>query len=150
MDGPRGQTITLGQLSVRFLVEPSESNETASVFECDVPTNSTMPVPHSHDAFEETIYGLKGALTLTVDGQTTEIVPGAAVCIQRGAVHGFENRGDTDAAFLAISTPGLMTPDYFREIADVLGASAAGPPDRAAMMDVMLRHGLTPAAPSRS
>ena len=33
---------------------------------------------------------------------------------------------------------------------DVLGASAGGPPDRAAMMQVMLRHGLTPAAPSSS
>jgi hypothetical protein len=59
-------------------------------------------------------------------------------------VHGFDNRGTEDAKFLAISTPGLMTADYFREIHDVL-AAAGGPPDPAKIADVMRRHGLTPA-----
>ena len=33
-------TITVGALSVRFLVETAEWNGTASAFECYVPTNS--------------------------------------------------------------------------------------------------------------
>ena len=40
-----------------------------------------------------------------------------------------------------------MGPAYFREAAEVIGAAAGGPPDRAKMMDVFRRHGMTVAAP---
>jgi quercetin dioxygenase-like cupin family protein len=145
MHAEAGETITVGQLGVRFLVDGGQSNGSAAVFECYVPASSRMPVPHSHDAFEETIYGLRGVSTWTVDGDTIEIGPGDALCVPRGAVHGFENRGSIDAEFLAIATPGVFGPDYFQEIADVVAASAGGPPDLAALADVMRRHGLTPA-----
>ena len=141
------ETIQVGALSVRFLVEASDSNGSASVFECLVPADSKMPVPHSHDAFEETIYGLEGVTSWTVDGRSQEISPGEAVCIPRGEVHGFDNQGTADARFLAISTPGVMSPDYFREIHEVLAAAGGGPPDPAKVVEVMRRHGLTPAAP---
>ena len=104
------EAIQLGALSVRFLVEAADSNGSASVFECFVPADSKMPAPHSHDAFEETIYGLEGTTTWTVDGRTLEVRPGEAFCVPRGAVHGFENHGTEDAKFLAISSPGVMTP----------------------------------------
>jgi quercetin dioxygenase-like cupin family protein len=141
-------TITVGALGVRFLVEAADSNGTASVFECYVPANTRMPAPHSHDGFEETIYGLVGTTTWTIDGDTVEVGPGEAVCVQRGQIHGFQNQGDVDATFLAIATPGVFGPAYFREIGAVLAASAGGPPDLAAALEVMRRHGLTPGPPS--
>jgi quercetin dioxygenase-like cupin family protein len=140
-------TITVGGLGVRFFVEATDSNGSASVFECSVPANSRMPVPHSHDGFEETIYGLKGTTTWTIDGKTVDVGPGQAVCVRRGQIHGFENHGDFDATFLAIATPAVFGPAYFREIGEVLAASAGGPPDLAAIGEVMRRHGLTPAPP---
>jgi quercetin dioxygenase-like cupin family protein len=140
--------ITVGELSVRFLVEAADSNGSASVFECYVPASSRMPVPHSHDGFEEIIYGLEGTTTWTIDSEAVEVGPGEAVCVQRGQIHGFENHGDVDATFLAIATPGVFGPAYFLEIAEVLAASAGGPPDLAAVGQVMRRHGLTPAPPS--
>ena len=97
MQATDNDTITVGALSVRFLVEAAESKGSASVFECYVPANSVMAAPHSHDGFEETIYGLEGTTTWTVDGGTIEIGPGEAVCIARGAIHGFENRGSSEA-----------------------------------------------------
>src|SRR5436190_24365805 len=100
------EKIEVGALSVRFLVEAADSNGSASVFECYVPASSKMPAPHSHDGFEETIYGLEGLTTWTIDGETVEIGPGDAVCVQRGQIHGFKNHGSTDAKFLAIATPG--------------------------------------------
>jgi quercetin dioxygenase-like cupin family protein len=142
------ETIQVGALGVRFLVEAADSNGSASVFECFVPADSKMPAPHSHDAFEETIYGLEGTTTWTVDGRTLDIHPGEAFCVPRSAVHGFENHGTEDARFLAISSPGLMTPDYFREIHEVLAATPGGPPDMAKVAEVMRRHGLTPAPPA--
>ncbi|HYB25493.1 MAG TPA: cupin domain-containing protein [Solirubrobacteraceae bacterium] len=141
-------TITVGALGVRFLVEAADSNGTASVFECYVPANSRMPAPHSHDGFEETIYGLEGVTTWTIDGQTVEVGPGEAVCVQRGQIHGFQNHGDVDAKILCIATPAVFGPAYFREVGEVLAASAGGPPDLAAVGEVMRRHGLTPVPPS--
>jgi quercetin dioxygenase-like cupin family protein len=141
-------TITVGELSVRFLVEGPDSDGSASVFECHVPANSRMPAPHSHDAFEETIYGLDGTTTWTIDNETIDIGPGEAVCVRRGQVHGFENQGAVDATFLTIATPGLFGPAYFREIGNALAASRGGPPDLAAIGEVMRRHGLTPARPT--
>ena len=141
-------TITVGALGVRFLVDAADSNGTASVFECYVPANAKMPAPHSHDGFEETIYGLEGATTWTIGGETVEIGPGEAVCVPRGRIHGFENHGSVDAKFLAIATPAVFGPSYFREIGEVLAASAGGPPDLGAIGAVMRRHGLAPAPPS--
>jgi quercetin dioxygenase-like cupin family protein len=142
------QQITVGEFAVRFLVEAAASNGTASVFECYVPAGASMPAPHSHDAFEETIYGVKGATTWTIDGQTMEIGLGEALCVPRGAVHGFRNQGAADAMYLVIATPGVLKPAYFREIGNVLAACAGGPPDHRALAEVMHRHGVTPAQPT--
>ena|SRR5436305_1678268 len=139
------KTIAVGALGVRFLVEADDSNGAASVFECYVPANSRMPAPHSHDGFEETIYGLEGVTTWTIDGETTEVAPGEAVCVPRAQIHGFDNRGSVDATFLAIATPAVFGSGYFREIGEALAASAGGPPDLATLGAVMRRHGLTPA-----
>jgi quercetin dioxygenase-like cupin family protein len=138
----------VGALSVRFLVDAADSNGSASVFECFVPAGSRMPAPHSHDGFEETIYGLEGTTTWTINGGTVEVGPGEALCVQRGQIHGFQNHGDVDATFLAIATPAVFGAGYFREIGQVLAASAGGPPDVAAIGEVMRRHGLTPAPPN--
>jgi quercetin dioxygenase-like cupin family protein len=139
--------IQVGAMRVRFLIEAGDSNGSVSVFECFVPAASKMPVPHSHDAFEETIYGLEGVTTWSVDARTLDVRPGEAVCIPRGAVHGFDNYGTEDAKFLAVATPGVMGPDYFREIHEVLASKPGGPPDTAKIAEVMRRHGLTPAPP---
>jgi hypothetical protein len=80
--------------------------------------------------------------------ETVEVGPGEAACVQRGQIHGFENCGSADATFLAIATPAVFGPAYFREIREVLAASAGDPPDLAAIGEVMCRHGLTPAPPS--
>ena len=147
MNSASSDIIQVGALGVRFLVEAADSNGSASVFECFVPADSRMPAPHSHDAFEETIYGLEGVTTWTVDGRTLDIRPGEAFCVPRGAVHGFENQGAEDAKFLAISSPAVMTPDFFREVHEVLASTPGTPPDMAKVAEVMRRHGLTPAPP---
>src|SRR4051794_34422847 len=91
--------IQVGAMEITFLVEAAQSNGSVSAFECLVPTDSKMPAPHSHDAFEETIYGLEGTTSWTVDGDPVEIGTGDCVCVPRGAVHGFQNRGAEDARF---------------------------------------------------
>ena len=138
------EEIRVGEMSIRFLLEGEQSGGSVAVFEFDVPAGSKVAAAHSHDGFEETIYVLEGALVWTVEGQTRQIAPGEVLYIPRGAVHQFANTGDLDAKALAIATPGIFGPGYFREVAAVLDASAGGPPDLAAIAAVMRRHGLTP------
>jgi quercetin dioxygenase-like cupin family protein len=140
------EAIKVGDLTIRFLVDAARSGGSVAVFEFDVPAGSRVPVAHSHDAYEETLYGLAGVLTWTVDGTAIEVGPGQTLCIPRGAVHDFDNTGTVDATALAIVTPGVLGPDYFREAADVIAGADAGPPDLAALAAVMRRHGLTPVA----
>jgi len=139
--------IVIGALTVRFHVDAEQSNGTAVVHECDVPPGAQTPAPHSHDGFEETIYGLRGVSTWTIAGRTVEVGPGDCVCIPRGVVHAFDNHAEDTASFLAIITPAVLGREYFEEIGALL-ASSAGPPDPAAVADLMRRHGLTPAAAS--
>ena len=95
---------------------------------------------HKNDAYEAVLYGIEGVLTWTVDGTPTEVGPGQALCIPRGAVHRFDNLGNEDARQLAVISPAVMGPAYFREAAQVINAVAAGPPDRAKMMDIFRRQ----------
>jgi quercetin dioxygenase-like cupin family protein len=137
--------ITIGGIAVRFLLDGEQTGGTLAMFEFDVAAGTQVPAPHSHDAYDETIYGLAGVLTWTAGGETRELGPGEVLTISRGVVHGFDNPGDVDARALAVVTPGILGPDYFREIANVVERAAGGPPDLAALAEVMRRHGLTPA-----
>jgi quercetin dioxygenase-like cupin family protein len=139
------EEITIGQLVIRFLVEGKESAGSVAIFEFDVPAGAKVPIAHSHDGYEETIYGLEGVLTWTIGGTPTDVAPGEALCIRRGVVHRFDNTHDVDAKALAVITPGILGPDYFRDLAVIVEAVAGGPPDFAALGEVMRRHGLTPA-----
>ena len=139
------EEIKVGQVAIRFLVEGEQSAGSVAVFEFDVPAGAKVAAAHSHDGYEETIYGLEGALTWTLEGREIEVGPGEALFIPHGAVHHFDNSGDVDAKALAIVTPGVLGPDFFREVAAVLDAAAGAPPDFVAIGEVMRRHGLTPA-----
>lgn len=139
------EEIRVGPLAIRFLVEGDASGGTVAVFEFDVPARAKLPAAHSHDAYEETIYGLDGVLTWTIDGTPIGVGPGEVVCIRRGAIHRFDNNGDVDATALAIVSPGILGPDYFRDVAAVVQAAGGGPPDPAALAAALRRHGLTPA-----
>jgi quercetin dioxygenase-like cupin family protein len=147
MSTATNETIRIGALGIRFLVEGSDSNGSVAMFECFIPAGAAVPVAHSHDAYEETVYGLEGISTWTLEGQSTDVGPGDVLVIPRGAVHRFDNHGTEDVNVLAVVTPGILGPDYFRDVAAVIGAAAGGPPERA-LGAVMQRHGLTPAPPA--
>jgi quercetin dioxygenase-like cupin family protein len=145
---PADETIRLGPLGVRFLVTGEDATGSVAVFELEVPSAQRLAAPaHSHDHYEETIYGLQGVLTWTVDGKAIDVGPGQALCIPRGAVHRFDNHGSKDAKALCVISPAAIGPQYFRESAEVINAAAGGPPDRPKMIEIMRRHGLTPVPP---
>jgi quercetin dioxygenase-like cupin family protein len=143
---PCEETVRLGPLAVRFLITGENSSGSIAAFELMVPGAQRLVAPaHSHDHYEETIYGIDGVLTWTVDGKQIDVQPGQALCIPRGAVHRFDNNGTQDVKALCVITPAAIGPQYFRESAEVISAAAGGPPDRVKMAEIMRRHGLTPA-----
>jgi quercetin dioxygenase-like cupin family protein len=145
---PSEETIRLGSLAVRFLITGKTSSGSLAAFELAVPGAQRLAAPaHSHDHYEETVYGIDGVLTWTVDGKQIDVGPGQVLCIPRGGIHPFDNNGILDVKALCVITPAAIGPEYFREAAEVINAAAGGPPDRAKMAEVICRHGLTPASP---
>lgn len=137
------QLIRIGQVEVRFRLESADTSGAVAMFEFTVPAGARVPIPHSHRDFDETIYGLEGVLTFTVEGKPKDLEPGDACYIPRGAVHGFNNTRPSAAKALAIVTPALLGPEYFHDMAAIV--NAGGPPDVEKLKAAMLKHGLVPA-----
>src|SRR3954452_19672536 len=121
--------VKVGSVAVRFLVEGDQVAGAVAAFAFDVPAGARVPAEPSHDGYEETVYGLEGVLTWTIDGAQVDVGRGETVVIPRGAVHHFENTGELDAKALGIVPPGILGSAYFREVAAVLVAAAGVPPD---------------------
>ena len=142
---PSDEMIRLGPLGVRFLITGADASGSVALFELTVPAAQRLSAPaHSHDHYEETVYGIDGVLTWTVDGKAISVGPGQALCIPRGAVHRFDNHGTQDVKALCVISPAAIGPQYFRESAGVINAAAGGPPNPVEMAEIMRRHGLTP------
>jgi quercetin dioxygenase-like cupin family protein len=144
----KDEIIRVGQIGIRFLLEAADTNGSVAMFEFTVPVGAKVPVPHYHKSYDETIYGVEGVVTFTVEGKPVDIGPGETCFIPRGAVHGFDNLRQTDVKALAVITPALLGPEFFREAAAIV--NAGGPPDVEKLKAVLLKHGLVPAPPVAS
>ncbi len=141
------ETIKAGQITIDFLLEAADTNGSAAMFEFTIPAGARVPIPHSHEHYDETIYGLLGILTFTVDGKAIDIAPGETCFIPRGAVHGFDNLKQVEAKGLSIITPALLGPIFFKEVAEIVNTD--GPPDLQKLGSVMSKHGLVPVMPKK-
>lgn len=135
------ELIRIGPLELRFLRSKHDTDGSLDLFEMAVPPSARMPVPHYHRDWDETVYGLTGILTFMVGGTPHAIGPGEHLFIARGVVHGFDNRSGAMATCLSVLTPGVLGPEYLREVAALV---AAGPPDETKVRELMFRHGLVP------
>jgi quercetin dioxygenase-like cupin family protein len=136
----KNDIIQVGQVGIRFLLEGADTNGSVAMFEFTVPVGAKVPLPHYHKLYDETIYGVEGVVTFTVEGKPVDIGPGESHFIRRGAVHGFANLKQTDVKALAVITPALLGPDFFRETATIV--NAGGPPDLEKLREVFSKHGL--------
>jgi len=136
------EKIRIGQIEINFHLEASDTNGVLTMFEFLVPVGAKVPLPHYHESFDEIIYGLEGIMTFTVDRKTVELEKGQSLFIPKGAVHGFNNLSRQDAKALAVSTPGLIGSEYFKELAIIV--NAGGPPDIEKIKVVFKKYGLVP------
>jgi quercetin dioxygenase-like cupin family protein len=136
------EIIKIGQIEIKFLLEASDTNGELAMFEFLVPNGVKVPLPHYHESYDETVYGLEGIMTFTVDGKVIDLEAGQTLFIPRGAVHGFNNLNPQTAKALAVVTPGLIGSEFFKETAAIV--NAGGPPDIEKMKLVFKKHGLVP------
>ena len=134
-------SIHFAGLEVSFLQDRHGTANSLDLFTTTAHPGAGMPIPHYHEGWDETVYGLFGTIVWTIAGQEVAVGPGASAFITRGVVHGFANRSDAPATFLSVLTPGILGLEYFQETVDLLNA---GRPDPEAMHALMRRHGLVP------
>ena len=137
---PPKETIRIGPIEIRFLLDGDDTAGRLSMFEFLVPPGARVPAPHYHEQVDEAAYGLEGVLTFTVAGRGNRIGPGDHCFIPRGVVHHFVNEGAEPTRTLSVLTPATIGPAYFRDMGALL--TAGGPPDPAQVAEVMRRHGL--------
>ena len=141
--------IHAGPVAVRFLVEPEESGGSVSVFDCRVPPDVQTPAPAQPRRVRGDDLRPRGrSRRRRSTARSATWAPGRRSASAAERCTASPNRGASDAVFLAVASPGLFGPAYFLEIGEVVAAAAGGPPDIAGIMEVMRRHGLTPAPPA--
>ena len=69
------ETIKMGALTLNFLQSKDETGGSLDMFEMVVQPNARMPVPHYHESWDETVYGLSGTMTFRVDGKDIDEAP---------------------------------------------------------------------------
>jgi quercetin dioxygenase-like cupin family protein len=139
--------ITIGQLSIRYLMDGTKTGAGSGMFELTVGPGARVPPAHSHRDNEEIVYVLEGKLRYSVDDDVRDLGPGDRMYTPRGSVHAFSNPHDQPAKALVILTPDIGA-QYFRDIADI--ANVPGGPNPAKMAEVMARYGLVPSPPKQS
>ena len=71
------EEIRVGEMVIRFLLEGEASAASVAVFEFEVPAGARIAAAHSHDGYDETICGLDGMLTWTLEGVAIDVGPAA-------------------------------------------------------------------------
>ena len=137
--------ILIGNLSITFLKSRHETHGTLDLFEVTVPPQAQLFVSHLHRDYDETAIGMDGIVTWTVAGKQIEIGPGEQLHIPRGVAHSYANLHPATARMMCLFTPGLVGPEYFRELADVVARSASAADIAASLGEIMMRYGVIPA-----
>jgi len=135
--------IKVGQLGINYIVDGSPT-QSLGMFELTVPPGSNVPPPHSHSNNEECVYVLAGTLRYSVGAETRDLTAGQTMSTPKGVTHAFSNPFAETARALIVMSPDIGA-QYFRDVAAVV--HAGGPPDKSALIAVMARYGMVPAAP---
>jgi mannose-6-phosphate isomerase-like protein (cupin superfamily) len=137
--------IKIGKITITFLRSRHETAGALDLFELLVPPNASLNVPHLHRDYDETILGMNGITTWFIEGEQFQVGPGQKLIIPRGTVHSYSNFHTGTARMMCLLTPGIVGPEYFRELAAAFQPDS--PPDIAEISNVMARYGVIPITP---
>lgn len=101
--GAGDEALAFGRHVVRI---PAEATGGAlGCFEAEVPPGEGPPF-HVHEKEEEFFRILSGRFAFWCNGARVDLSEGGLIVVPRGAVHRFENIGDTPGHLMVVVTPG--------------------------------------------
>lgn len=136
------ETIRVGRLQVTFLKTAYETHDKLDLFEATLSPGGSSLIPHMHVDYDEIVFGMNGIVKWTIGDKEMPIGRGDKVSIQRGTPHFYINEESVPARFMMLHTPGLMVPQYFRDLATCFDRE--GTPSLDCVVAVMMRYGATP------
>jgi mannose-6-phosphate isomerase-like protein (cupin superfamily) len=142
-EAPAEETIRIGHIQVRYLVDGSGAGETG-LYELRLPARSNVLPSYSNTRSGEILYVLEGRLCHSVEGLVRVLGPGDVAVVARGAVHGLSNPYEESVYALVVVTPDTG-PQCFRDLAALVDST--GRADKGKVAEAMARHGLVPAPP---
>jgi hypothetical protein len=102
------------------------------------------PPLHRHDDIDEAWYILDGQLDVSVGDDRRSVGAGSFLLVPHGIPHTFANAGETWARWIGVLSPGSSL-----SMLEDLGALIPpdGPPDEAAVVEMLTRYGTTVLGP---
>ena len=70
------ELIHIGSLQLKFLHSKDDTGGSLDMFEMTLQPNARMPVPHHHESWDETVYGLAGTSSWNIDGKDIDVASG--------------------------------------------------------------------------
>ena len=136
------ETIRVGRLQVTFLKTAYDMHDKLDLFEATLAPGGSSLIPHMHVDYDEIVFGMNGIVKWTIGDRDMPIGRGDKVSIKRGTPHFYMNEESVPARFMMLHTPGLMGPQYFRDLATCFDQE--GTPNLDCVVAVMMRYGATP------
>jgi quercetin dioxygenase-like cupin family protein len=110
-----GRSYPMGRLSVVFKAGGAETADRYSMSEWWLDPHTRGQAAHSHPP-DDAFFVLEGTMSFLVGDEWVDASAGSFILVPGGVIHAFENRGDTRAGALNISTPDLE--EHMPAIAD--------------------------------
>lgn len=123
---------------ITFKAVSAETQETVSAFETLTPPGGGSP-PHIHTREDEAFYVVEGTFDVTIGTETTRATSGSFLYGPRGVPHYYVNVGAEPGKLLVMFFPGHRLEEFFIEVSEL---PQEGPPNIAAIVGIMHKHGV--------
>ncbi|WP_103256721.1 cupin domain-containing protein [Tabrizicola aquatica] len=116
------EALAFGRHIIRITAD--QTGGSLGCFEAEVPAGEGPPF-HIHEKEEEFFRVLEGRFAFWCNGARVDLAEGAVICVPRGAIHRFQNIGQSMGRLMVVMTPGGFE-GFFPAVAREAGAT----PDR--------------------
>ena len=137
-----GYSISLCGLGIIHKLSGEDTEGSFAIVEHPLQPGALAAPPHTHLNEDEFSLVLEGEVGVQIGERVFRATPGTYIVKPRGVPHTFWNSGTQPARIMEIISPAGFE-KYFEEIAEVVSAAAGGPPDRAKILEIAARYGLT-------
>ena len=97
------EALAFGRHIIRITAD--QTGGSLGCFEAEVPAGEGPPF-HVHEKEEEFFRVIDGTFAFWCNGARVDLDAGSVICVPRGAVHRFQNIGQTTGRLMVVMTPG--------------------------------------------